>query len=91
MKGTVYKSYVRSAMLYGSETWYLKKNEVGILRTERYSEGDVRCKVGKQEEYGRRRCRLKGIHSRSDTNKTGPRVYPFTTPDCCTAWIRCGQ
>ena len=19
----------------------------------------------------------------------GPRVYPFTTPDCCTAWIRC--
>ena len=22
-------------MLYGSETWYLKENEIGILRTER--------------------------------------------------------
>ena len=21
----------------------------------------------------------------------GPRVYPFTTPGCCTAWIRCWQ
>ena len=35
---------------------------------------------------------LKGIHSRPDTNRTGPRVYPFITPgDCCTAWIRCWQ
>ena len=28
----MYKSYVRSAMLYGSETWRLSKNEVAILR-----------------------------------------------------------
>ena len=39
----------------------------------------------------RRRCRLKGIHSRSDTNRTGAEGYPFATPHCCTAWIRCWQ
>ena len=32
MKGKVYKSYARSAMLYGSETWCLRENEVVILR-----------------------------------------------------------
>ena len=21
----------------------------------------------------------------------GPRIYPFTTPGCCTAWTRCWQ
>ncbi|XP_006813953.1 uncharacterized protein LOC102807557, partial [Saccoglossus kowalevskii] len=35
MKGIVYKSCVRSALLYGSETWCLSENELGILRTER--------------------------------------------------------
>ena len=30
MKGKIYKSYVRSAMLYGSEMWYLKENKVAI-------------------------------------------------------------
>ena len=35
MKGKVYKSYVRSAMLYGSKTWRLRENEVAILRAER--------------------------------------------------------
>ena len=36
MKGGVYRSCVRSAMLYGSETWCLMKNELAILRrTER--------------------------------------------------------
>ena len=35
MKGKVYRC-VRSAILYGSETWYLKENEKAILRrTER--------------------------------------------------------
>ena len=35
-KGTFYKSYVRSAILYGSEAWCLKESEMGILqRTER--------------------------------------------------------
>ena len=37
MKGKIYKSYVRSAVLYGSETWCLRENEVVILRrTERF-------------------------------------------------------
>ena len=32
----VYRTCVRSAMLYGSETWCLKESEMGILRrTER--------------------------------------------------------
>ena len=36
MKGMVYRSYVRLAMLYGSETWCLRGNEMAILRrTER--------------------------------------------------------
>ena len=33
MKGKIYQSCVRSAMLYGSETWCLKANETAILRT----------------------------------------------------------
>ena len=36
MKGMVYRSCVRSAMLYGSETWCLRESEMAILRrTER--------------------------------------------------------
>ena len=36
IKGTVYRSCVRSAMLYGSETWCLRETEMEILRrTER--------------------------------------------------------
>jgi len=36
VKGLVYKSCVRSVMLYGSEIWCLNENEMGILRrTER--------------------------------------------------------
>ena len=36
LKGAVYKSYVKPAILYGSEAWCLKENEMGIVRrTER--------------------------------------------------------
>ena len=36
LKRMVYRSCVRSAMLYGSETWYLRENEMAVLRrTER--------------------------------------------------------
>ena len=36
MKGMVYRSCVRSAMLYGSEAWCLRETEMAILkRTER--------------------------------------------------------
>ena len=31
LKGSVYKSYVRPAMLYGSEAWCLRVSEMGIL------------------------------------------------------------
>ena len=35
-KGSVYESYVRPAILYGSEAWCLRESEIGILRrTER--------------------------------------------------------
>ena len=32
MKGRIYQSCVRSEMLYGSETWCLRENEMTILR-----------------------------------------------------------
>ena len=36
LKGAVYKSYVRSVILYGCETWCLKESEMVMLqRTER--------------------------------------------------------
>ena len=36
MKEMIYRNCVRSAMLYGSETWCLRENEMAILRrTER--------------------------------------------------------
>ena len=31
LRGAVYKSYVRPAILYGSKAWCLKESEVGIL------------------------------------------------------------
>ena len=40
MKERIYQSYVRSAMLYGSETWCLRENEMAILRTKK-----AMCKV----------------------------------------------
>ena len=35
MKGKVYKSFVRSTTLYGSETWCLREKEIAILRTKK--------------------------------------------------------
>ena len=31
MKGKVYQSCVRAAMVYGNETWIMKKEEEGVL------------------------------------------------------------
>ena len=31
LKEIVYESYVRPAMLYGSEAWYLKESEMNVL------------------------------------------------------------
>ena len=44
MKGIVYRSCVRSAMLYGSETWCLRESEMAILKTERAMVRSM-CKV----------------------------------------------
>ena len=35
IKGRIYQSCIRSAMLYWSETRYLRENEMAILRTEK--------------------------------------------------------
>ena len=45
LKGAVYKSYVRPAILYGSEAWCLKENEMGILRRTERSMVRVMCGV----------------------------------------------
>ena len=34
MKGMVYQSCVRMVMLYGSETWCLRENEMAIFREQ---------------------------------------------------------
>ena len=48
IEGKVYRCCVRSAILYGSETWCLKENEKAILRrTERANE---RSESGRQED-----------------------------------------
>ena len=33
----------------------------------------------------------KCIHSGSVTNKTAARIYTFTDPGCCAAWVKCGN
>ena len=49
LKGAVYESYIRPAILYGSEAWCLKESEVGILRrTERFM---VRAMCGVKLKY----------------------------------------
>ena len=45
MKEKVYKSYVRSTMLYGSETWCLRENEVAIVRRAERSIVRTMCGV----------------------------------------------
>ena len=45
LKGAVFKSYVRPAILYGNEVWCLKESEMGILqRTERSVVGAI-CRI----------------------------------------------
>ena len=39
MKGMVYRSCVRSTMLYMSETWCLRENEIAILRRTKRARG----------------------------------------------------
>ena len=45
IKRKVYKSYIRSAILYGSKMWCLRKNEVAILRRAERSMVRVMCSL----------------------------------------------
>ena len=45
MKGKVYKSYVRSPILYGSEKWSLRENKAAILRRVERSMVRAMCGV----------------------------------------------
>ena len=45
LMGAVYKSYIRPAILYGSEAWCLKEIELGILRRTERSIAVAMCGV----------------------------------------------
>ena len=45
LKGAVYKSYVRPAILYGSEAWCLTESEMKILRWAERSTVRAMCGV----------------------------------------------
>ena len=50
MKGMVYQSCVRSAMLYGSETWYLREHEMAILRRTKRAMVRAMCGAKQMEK-----------------------------------------
>ena len=54
LRGTVCKSYVRRAVLYGSEVWCLKESELGILRRARRSMVRAMCGVQLNDRKGAR-------------------------------------
>ena len=65
MKWTACRSYVRVANLYGSELWWLKESEIGILRrTERST---VRAMRGAQFKDRKRAKDLMFILCSSET------------------------
>ena len=43
LKGTVYGSYVRAALLYECEAWWMKEGEMGILRRNEISMVRAMC------------------------------------------------
>ena len=45
IKGRIFQSCIRSAMLYGSKTWCLGKNEMAILRRTEKARMRVMCGV----------------------------------------------
>ena len=45
MKGKVYKSYVRSGMLYGSKMWCLRESKVAILKKAERSMMRAICSI----------------------------------------------
>ena len=64
-KGNVHKSYVRPAILYGSEAWCLKESEMGnLLRTEKSM---VRAMCGVQLKERKRSTNLMFILDMNET------------------------
>ena len=65
MKGKIYQSCVRSAMLYGSETWCLRGNEMAILR--RTEKAMMRAMCGVKIIEKRRSQELMSLLGLTDT------------------------
>ena len=65
MKGRIYQSCVRSAMLYGSETWCLRENEMVILR--RTEKAIMRAMCGVKINEKRRSQQLMSLLGLKDT------------------------
>ena len=52
LKRAVYGSYIRPAILYGSEAWCLKESEIGILRRTERSMVGAMCGVQLKDRKG---------------------------------------
>ena len=52
MKGRIYQSCIRSAMLYGSKTWCLRENEMAILRRTEKTMMRAMCGVDIMKKEG---------------------------------------
>ena len=65
LKGTVYESYLRPSILYGSETWFLKVNLMAIFQK---TEGSVdRAMCGVQLKDSKRYNDLKLVFDLNET------------------------
>ena len=65
MKGRIYQSCIRSAMLYRSETWYLRENAMAILR--RTEKAMMRAMCGAKIIEKKRSQELMSLLSLRDT------------------------
>ena len=65
MKGRIYQSCVKSAKLYGSDTWCLRENDMAILR--RTEKAMMRAMFGVKLIEKRRSKQLMSLLSLKDT------------------------
>ena len=77
LKVAIYKSCLRSAILYQSEAWYLKESEMKILQTEKCM---VRAMCGVQVED---RKRPKDLMLRLGLNET---IDWLAMENCSFVW-----
>ena len=66
MKGRIYQSCVRSAMLYRSETWCLRENEMAILRRTEKVMMRAMCRVKITEKRSQELTSLLGLKDTLD-------------------------